>query len=103
MLGRAQLRLGPAERAHWIDQVSRRVGRAAFVARIAVLIGRFADWARPFDKTVSQKRAGHRVKELADILFNDESGSSQRRPKLPAQLSILRAVCAAVIVKFNLK
>src|SRR5205823_5423003 len=81
----------------------RRVRRAALVARIAVLIGRLANWTGSLHEPIGQKRTGHWIEELADVLFDNQSRLSQGRPKLPAQLAIFRRVRAAIVVEFDLK
>ena len=103
MVGAADLRFRAAQGAHGIDQVARRISRAALVAAITVLVGRLALRADPFDESVGEERASDRVVQLADIRFRDQSGVAQRTPDLMAPLATLFAVGAPVIVEADVE
>ena len=64
-----------------IDQVGRAVGRAALVATVAVLVGRLALGAGPFDEPVGQKRAGLGVVELRHLLLARPGRPCAARPR----------------------
>ena len=85
-----------------VDQLGGTVSRAALFAAIAILTGRFATGARAFDKPIGQKRPGHRIVELGDLLLAHQAGGTQRGPELAAR-AVFRAMGAAEIVEVDVE
>ena len=103
MLGRARLGRGPGKRTYGIDQIGGIVMRAALVATVAVLVGRFALGTSSLDKAIGQKRARHQVVKLRHLALADQSGLADGGPDFLAHRPIFRAMGAAVVVEFDVE
>ena len=76
MFGAAQFGRGARERALGIDQIGWTKCRAALLAIVAVLIGRFAYGTGSLDEPVGQKCFRLGIVELGDFTFVNEIGFS---------------------------
>jgi hypothetical protein len=103
MLGGAHFRTSAAMGADRVDQVGGGVGCAAFVAVVAILIGRAALGAGSLDEAVGEEGAGDGVVKLTDVALDDQAGGLQLFPEGAAQLAVFGAVGAAVVVELDLK
>jgi hypothetical protein len=92
-------RARPRDGGHRIDQVLRRVGRAARVAAVTVLIGRLALRARALDETVRQEHLPLGVVELLDRARGDHAGGLEPLVHRVHQLAVLLGVRRAVVVE----
>ncbi len=92
------------ERAHRVDQVGRAVVAAALVAAVAVLVGRLALRAGALDEAIGQERAGLRRRRAASTSCSSTSPALRSDgPNLVAELAVLRAVGAAVVVELDVE
>ncbi len=91
--GRADLRLGPRERAHRVDQVGRAEVRQALLATVAVLLRGLALGAGPLDEAVGQKRARHGIEKLGHVPLGHQAG-----PRRARQISSQQALASGMLV-----
>src|SRR5262249_10961748 len=101
--GPADLRGRPAERADWVDEVRRAVGRAAVRAIVAILILRLAVGARALHEAIRKEDPVARVEELLHLALDDHTGLAQRSPDFSAQLAVFFRMRAAVLVEPDLE
>ena len=101
VLGRADLGGGTGEGADRIDEIGRRVGGAALLTGVAILVGRSAARAGAADEAVGEEHPRLRIEELLDIAADDEPLVAQALPDLAAQAPVGVAVGAAVVVELD--
>jgi hypothetical protein len=75
--------------------------RAALVATVAVLVGRFALRTSSLDEAIGQKSACHQIVKLRYLSLVNQSGFADRRPDFFAHRPIIRTMRAAVVVEFD--
>jgi hypothetical protein len=83
---------------HRILELERRIRRAAFLARVAVLIGRGADWAGAANVPVRQEHLTRFVVSLLDRLAANEAARSEPPIQLGRELLVLRRVRRQIVV-----
>ena len=96
-------RLGAGQRGIRIDQVGRRIDRAAHFACVAELILRAADRAGAFDVAVGQEHRLHRVVELLDRLRVDQARRLELAIDVLRQLDVLRRVGRVPVIEADVE
>ncbi len=94
---------GAAHRGIRVDQLRRRIGGAAGLAVVAVLVGGLALGAGAAHEPVGQEHTFFRVVELGDGLFQDVTGVLVALENHFRERFVLRAVGAVVIVEADLE
>ncbi len=84
---------------HGILQLGRRVGRAAGLAGVAVLVGGAAARALALDEAVRQEHRLHRVVGLGDGAGGDVAGVAQTRVDQFGERAVLVGMGAVVVVE----
>ncbi len=82
-----------------VDEIGGRVHGAAHLARISVLILGMAVRAFALDVTVGQKHALHRVVELLDRLYVDQTGRLEPRVDVLRQAHVLRRISRMPVIE----
>ena len=103
MLRPADLRCRSRKRALRFQEFDGVIMRITVDAAIAILIGRFALGACAFNEAIGQKRAGHGIIKLLDLLLAHQPVTAQGTPDFRAVGAVLRAVRAAVVVELDLE
>ncbi len=97
--GRAHFRRGAGDGRDRIDQLGRRVGRAAGFTVVAVLVFGLALRAGTLDEAVGEEQALDRIEHLLDIACGDMAGIAQRQIDALAVGAVLRRVGGVIVVK----
>ena len=99
VLGVAHLRGGPGQHRLRLLQVGRRVGGAADLAVVAVLVRRPAIGADALDVAVGQEHALGRVVELGHVAPRDVAAGLEARVELLGQFAVRGGVGRVVMVE----
>ncbi len=103
VLGPAQLGPRAGQRRVGVDEVGRRVGRAAVLAGVAVLVRRAALGAGALDVAVGQEHRLDRVVELLDRLGVDEAARVEPTVDVLRQLDVLGRVGRVPVVEADVE
>jgi hypothetical protein len=82
-----------------INEISRCVGGAAFVAIVSILIGGLTLGTRSLDKAVGKEDLFFWIEELFDLFGNHQVSLLQSGPEFATKLAVLFAVRASVMIK----
>ena len=103
VLGSLQHRARAGEGRVWIDEIGRRVHRAAHFARIAILIRRVAVGALALDVAVRQEHALDGIVELLHRLLVHEACGLQPGVNVLRQLRVLGRVGRVPVIEAQVK
>ena len=103
MLGSLEHRRGTRERRIWIDEIGRRIDRAAVLTGVAVLILGAALRAFALDIAVGQEHGLDRIEELLDRLGIDQTRLFELEVDVLRERRVGRRVGAAPMVVGNVK
>ena len=103
MLGSLQNRFRARNRRVSVLEFGRAIGRAASLARIAVLVLGAALRTFALDEAVGQKHVLFRIVELLDCAAHDFAVGFQCGVDAVDKLPVLGGVCAVVVVKADMK
>ena len=101
--GGLQNRYGTRDGAVGINQVGRRIHRAALFARVAVLIRRAALRAGALDEAVGEEHADFFVVELLNIGGVDETGILQTAIDVLREFGVFRTFGAVPVIKVDVE
>ena len=103
MIGTAQFRPRAGQHGIGLDQVGRRIGRAADLAVVAVLVLRATLRAGALDVAVGQEHALHGIVELLDRARFDEAFGLQRAVDRLRQLDVLGRIGRVPVVEADVE
>ncbi len=103
VLALAQLGRGAGKCGIRVLEFGGRVHRPAYLAGVAVLIGRAALGALPFDVAVGQEHALDRIEKLLDVAHRNQAVLAQRAVDVLRELMVFRRVGVVPVVEADVK